>query len=344
MKKSKFLALTLCCSFVFSLISSGALYASNLDSRSIIVQDSSQSAVTNYLLEFYFDDTTDPVNTVMIQFCSNSPIFTDSCDLPVGIDTTSADLSSQVGNTGFSLNNSTNGTLLLSRNPSVPNSSYNQYDFSGITNPSYTGQYYARISTYSTSDTTQPYLEEGGIALEIVPHLTVSTTVPPYITFCVAQSIPELNCNSATGDNINLGDFHSNSTSSGSFQFLVATNIQSGYVIAISGNTLTSGNNLIPSLTSPSPPQFGVSQFGINLVANTNPSVGQNYVGDPSTQIATNYGQANLFTFNSGDTIAYSTQPSGFTRFTTSVMVNINASQAPGLYSSTITYIASADY
>ncbi|HUC95689.1 MAG TPA: hypothetical protein VMR76_01890 [Candidatus Saccharimonadia bacterium] len=318
--------------------------AIELINRSITLSNSSESATSNYLMQFNFSNTSTPVEVVQVKFCSNSPIPSDPCISPTGMDTTAAILNQQTGNIGFTLDNTLNGTLKLSRSPSVPDGSLNSYEFTNIINPSFTGQYYARIATYATGDTTLPPVETGGIALDIVPNLTINAVVPPYITFCLASNFPYFNCSSGSGSQLNLGNFQTYSSSSGSYQFLVATNEPDGYSISVNGTTLTSGNNIIPALSVFSPPQYGVSQFGINLVKNTLPSVGQNPVGDISSQPFPNYAHANSFLFNSGDIIAGSSQNSNFTIFTNSVMVNINNSQPAGVYSTTLTYIAFANF
>jgi hypothetical protein len=324
---------------------SNTIFASDdLIDRSIQLSNSSSGVTAIYDINFSVADTSTPVALFTVQFCSNSPNELDVCDFPVGLDTTNAVLVSQTGNTGFTLDNSTNGTLSFSRNPSVPGGIANSYQVSNIVNPSDNGQYYARIKTFATNDINGPEVEGGGIAMRILPDISVGTYVPPYITFCVAVSIPEFNCGSGVGDQINFGDFQSYSSAASSLNLLVATNAENGYNITVNGTTLTSGNYIIPALTNPSPPQYGNSQFGMNLVANTQPRIGSNVSGDPVSQPSANYGYSNLFTFNDGDIIAQSNQPSNYTRFVDSFMVNVNKNQEPGVYSTTLTYIASANY
>jgi hypothetical protein len=312
-------------------------------SRTIELSNSSASATSNYLVSFILHNTTTPLAAIEIQFCSNSSIITEPCDLPTGIDTTSAVLNSQIGNNGFVLNNSSNGVLVLNRNAVDPNNQLNYYQFLGIVNPSYNGEYFARVRTFATADTTGPDIEYGGFALAITPSLTINTIVPPYISFCLAVTIPDYSCNGIIGDSVDLGDFQTYTSNSGSYQFLVASNSPTGYSVSVYGTTLTSGNYTIPALATPSPPQYGVSQFGINLVANTQPSVGADPSGG-SGQPAANYGLSNQFTFNNGDVIAYDTEVGVYTRFTNSVMVNISKSQPAGVYSTTLTYIAVANF
>jgi hypothetical protein len=327
------------------LINAQSTYASDyVSNRTLQLSSSNSGGVSNYLVSFILNNLTTPLAAIQIQFCANSPIITDPCVLPVGMNTSVAVLNSQVGNGGFILDDSTNDVLLLNRNAAIPVSGLNYYQFEFITNPASPGQYYARVKTFATADTGAPEIEHGGFAFDITPNLLINTQVPPYILFCLATTIPELDCNNTSGDSLNLGDFQTYSSNSGTYQFLIATNSGTGYSVSVYGNTLTSGNYTIPALTTPSSPQYGVSQFGLNLVANTQPNVGMSPVGDPSSLPTSNYGISNEFMFANGDVLAADSHQNSYTRFTNSVMVNISKSQPAGFYSTTLTYIAVANF
>lgn len=315
-----------------------------LSNRSVQLSSSQNGGVSNYLFSFTLNNLTTPLATIQIQFCSNSPIFSDPCIAPVGMNTMLAVLNKQINNNGFILDDSTNDVLLLNRSAALPTAGPNYYQFEFITNPSSPGEYYARIKTFATADTATPEIEHGGTVFDTTPNLLINTIVPPYLLFCLATTIPELDCNNTSGDSLNLGNFQTYSSNFGSYQFLVATNSATGYSVSVYGNTLTSGNYTIPALSSPSPPQYGVSQFGLNLVANTQPNVGMSPVGDPSSQPTSNYATPNEFMFSSGDILASDTHQDSYTRFTNSVMVNISKSQPPGFYATTLTYIAVANF
>ncbi len=321
------------------------IYADTLIyNRSVQLSSSASGGVSNYLFSFGLNNLVTPLATIQIQFCTNGTVVTDPCVFPSGLNTSVAVLNSQTGNNGFILDDSTNGVLLLNRNASLPISGINYYQFEFINNPVSPGEYYARIKTFATGDTGAPYIEYGGVTFDITPNLLINTHVPPYLLFCLATNIPDLTCNNTTGDNLDLGDFQTYSSNSGTYQFLVATNSGTGYSVSVYGSTLTSGNYTIPALATPSSPQYGVSQFGINLVANTLPSVGFNPVGDPSSLPTGNYAIPNQFMYSSGDVLAADSHQDSYTRFTNSVMVNISKSQPPGVYSTTLTYIAVANF
>jgi hypothetical protein len=151
------------------------------------------------------------------------------------------------------------------------------------------------------------------------------------------------NCSSSDGLGINVGILKSTQANSGTTQAGAATNDESGYTLSVLGNTMTAGNNTIPALNTPTASAPGTGQFGINLRANTNPAVGQNPSGGSGAPTSP-YNQPNLFTFVSGDAIATSPLPTDFTVYTISYLVNIPAGQAPGTYSTTMTYVAVASF
>ena len=112
----------------------------------------------------------------------------------------------------------------------------------------------------------------------------------------------------------------------------------------MNGQTLTAGNEIITPLATSTASNPGTSQFGINLVSNSSPSVGAN-VGGPGVGRATaNYRVQNRYRFVNGERVAFAPLPAAFNRYTVSYVVNVSEDQAPGVYSSTITYTAIASF
>jgi hypothetical protein len=321
------------------------------------MSNSAAGATATHLIGFTYTDSTDLVGSILIQFCSNSPLFNAGipCIAPTGLDLSHVVLSNQTGETGFSINTSVIGEpsndIIINRSPAqipAPNNP-SSYQFDNIVNPSSIGESFVKIQTFSSQDATGSPLEKGGIAIAITPSFAtpgfnVSSIVPPYLTFCSGTSIPDLSCGDATGDQIDFGTLSNKNTSYGSSQFLIATNAGSGYSVYVDGTTLTSGNNVIPQLVSPSPVKTGTSLFGLNLVSNTNPFIGGNVVG-PGIGFATaNYSHSNDFTFNPGDTIASSVAASDYSKYTVSYVVDVDQAQPPGVYATTLTYICLANF
>ena len=110
------------------------------------------------------------------------------------------------------------------------------------------------------------------------------------------------------------------------------------------GTTLTSGNNIINANSTLAPSKPGSQQFGINLRANSNPSVGADPIGPGLGQPIGSYNIPNYFLFNSQDVIAESSNPDNFRLYTVSYLVNVDSSQPPGIYVSTLTYVGSGTF
>jgi len=109
---------------------------------------------------------------------------------------------------------------------------------------------------------------------------------------------------------------------------------------------MTSGSNIIPALPTQTISQPGVSQFGINLRQNSNPSVGANPENGQvaSGSVDSRYNVPNQFRFVDGERVAGANGPSGFNRYTVSYMVNVDREQKPGVYASVFTYTAIASF
>ncbi len=147
---------------------------------------------------------------------------------------------------------------------------------------------------------------------------------------------------------INLGTLSSSAVATDSNTMVVATNATHGFTLTATGNnaTLTSGANTITAIgATAAASALGTEQFGINLVANTTPSVGANPSGtSPLGSAANQYNTADLFAWNSGDTVATSTSAIGSTTFTASYLANITSATESGTYTLTITYAATGNF
>ncbi len=319
--------------------------ASAVLDRFIQLETSQPSGVGLHRVGFTITNFSQPIGSIRVQYCGNSPIIGETCDPPVGLDASDATIELQVGESGFSLHaDSDENNVILSRPPTTPTQPALRYELGNVENPSLLGTFYARIFTYPTDDGSGPYDQAGGVALSTVDEVGLETEVPPYLLFCSGVTIAGQDCSTAEGFFIDLGEFSEFSTTTASSQFVVATNAPSGYATRINGATLTSGNNVIPALNSPTASQAGSSQFGINLRNNTNPNVGANPSGPGTATPAPNYNQVNQFMFSSGDAIAQSSIPSSNRKFTVSYVTNINGDQAPGIYSATMSFVTLANF
>lgn len=323
---------------------SPSVYGDKLGDRSLKISNSTVNEQAKYALSFTFSSA-GTLGSIKIQFCSNDPFPGASCDAPSGFDASSASLTSQSGETGFSINgSSTANTIILSRTPSANAVVPASYTFDNITNPSSEGTYYVRLQTFAADDATGPVSDYGGLAFAINSLIRISVEVPPYLVFCTGIKIATFNCSSASGSYVKFGELSSKYTSSGSSQMMAATNAASGYGITMSGATMTSGNNTIKAMPSLDVSRPATSQFGLNLRANNDPVVGANVQGSGSGSVVTAYYKKNFYKFHSGDTVAGATGADEYRRYTISYIVNVSKNQSPGVYSSTVTYICLANF
>lgn len=318
--------------------------ALQLTNRSVETSTAQPSATSVHTFQFTYASASS-TGSLVFQYCT-SPVFDFPCSAPAGIDVSGASISSQSGNTGFSVDsiNTTSNRLVLTRTPAVAATVPSQYVIANITNPSTAGQsVYVRITTYASTDGSGSFIDNGAVAFATLTPLSVGASVPPFLQICVAVTVA-VDCLSTSGDRINLGTLSSNDVKAGTSQFSVGTNSISGYTVFAEGTTMTSGNNAISALSSPTPSFPGNNQFGINLRDNSNPDIGTDPFGPGSGTPTTNYNTSNLFKYASGDSIAQSTLPSDYNRMTVSYIVNISSSQPPGVYASTFTYLATATF
>lgn len=317
--------------------------AASLLNKSVRIGNTNGSTVTDH--KFQFDITTSTsVGSIGFEYC-DSPLFDDPCNAPSGLDVSGASIASQSGETGFSIHpNTVSNRIVITRAPSITSPGTVIYDFSNITNPDTPNQTtYIRISTYPTVDGTGAYQDKGVAAFSITPSLGVNVYVPPYLAFCTAISVG-LHCDSAGGLDRDLGTLKSSATSSTTTQFAGATNDNTGYSVSVLGTTMTSGNDVISNLKTPAFATSGVQQFGINLKDNSRPNIGHNAEGPGTLTPVSSYGSVNLFKFNSGDVISAASSATDYNRMTVTYIVNIKPGQPPGVYSTTLTYVAVASF
>lgn len=116
-----------------------------------------------------------------------------------------------------------------------------------------------------------------------------------------------------------------------------------GYVVTIIGTAPTNGTYTLNNLTAPSASSPGTEQYGINLVANTSPSVGADPSGG-SGAAASGYNTPDLFKYVAGNTIATTATYSAQTTYTVSFIANAAATTPASIYNTTHTLICTATF
>lgn len=312
--------------------------------RYLSIANPAASVTTQY--RFGLDIVTAaPIGSMRIQFCSNNPVVETPCTAPEGFDVSNASLASQFGVVGYSIHPSTtSNVLVLSRTSFMVTPIKARYELDGVLNPSADGSYYARMETFTSDDATGSHIDFGSVAFSINRGVSITTTVPPFLLFCMGGTIAGVDCDTASGQYVQFGELATTETRTGSTQMVAATNGDGGYVISANGTTMLSGTNSIPALTISDVSRPGTSQFGINLRNNSDPDVGADPSGAGIGMPTANYGVANRYRFVPGEVVASISGPDDFRKYTVSYVVNIAKDQAPGVYVSTITYICNATF
>jgi hypothetical protein len=220
------------------------------------------------------------------------------------------------------------------------------YKFDNIKNPTDTSKAFSiRLRSHGSTDASGPLIDFGSVRGQVTESITIETQVPPMLIFCIAQQVDD-NC-AGTNDNYysDMGQLAADSTLTAQSQMAVGTNASGGFAITASGNPMSAGTNVIDSPTTPTESKQGTNQFGINLVANNMPVVGSDPEGIWANAIPSpGYDEPNHYKYVSGDVIAYSPNVSLMRKFTVSYIVNSSPDLRAGVYTTTITYIASGRF
>lgn len=147
----------------------------------------------------------------------------------------------------------------------------------------------------------------------------------------------------------NLGQLSAEQTATKTLVVRVRNYLSNGYVLQITGKEPTYDGRSIQRLSSPTASRAGTEQFGLNVVKNTSPNVGENILQVPDVQTsfgraADDYSTPNLFKYQSGDVVGYSQTESGRSDYTISMIINIAPSTPAGNYTSDFSAIVIPAY
>lgn len=319
-------------------------YGAQLTNRSLVLSSNrpGEHAVSGRV---GFTLPTNGIQSFRIEFCSNSALIEDSCTPPWGFDALNATLTSQTGTSGFIISptSSVNALVLTNAVLGSANAGAVSFEFSDLVNPTDPESYYVKVYTYTNASASGSSEDFGAMAFTITDGFSVSAEVPPYLIFCQGVVIQNYDCSTTSGDQIGLGVLNASVTSTAVSKMVAATNAEDGYSVFVNGFTMTSGNNIIPAMANTSS-ATGASQFGINVRNNTVPVVGAGVVGPGTATPTSLYNQFNKFRFANGEAIVSGAGAQDNRKFTISYVVNVHPDQAPGVYSTTLTYICTANF
>jgi hypothetical protein len=323
--------------------------AGQVADRSIKISDSRASNTgTSYLVTF--TPFTTAGQSLVIDFCSNSPIIGSTCTAPAGFTAASASFTAGTGTTNWALGTLTANTVKVTKNTGANlGTTAVSFTLGGVTNPSATGTYYARIYTYAdiaygggtpyTSATALgSYVDYGGFALSTSTAVSVTATIMETLTFCVSKVAPGNGCSGTTAPNLVLGhgsplilDFTAIDSDGAYTQ--ISSNAATGVAVNMKTTNTCTGLSRDAGVTCPIPGKgafgtvaAGTAFFGLN-VANGTGCIGSVTANVNYGTTAGSYGMGTNTTSTYGDTIQGST----------SAVANVNSLLTFAATASTVT-------
>lgn len=302
--------------------------------------------------------TTGNVGSIKFEYCT-TPVQT-ACTAPTGMNASGVIMGVQSGATGFSISTPapTANTVVVTRTAaSVPSTTVVSITLNNIVNPSTVGTFFVRISTYASTDASGTAVDTGSVAAATANAIQLQGYMPESLQFCTGVTVTA-DCATVTTGVINFTTLFSPSASSyATSQMAASTNASTGYVITVTGATLTSGTGTIPAIATAKTPSTGTSEFGMNLVQNAavagsaNITPGSNG-GSTKTlmgQPLAGYDTTNTYKYASGDAVANSANggtsgPTNGQVYTVSYMVNVSGIQMAGTYTTTLTYVCTPTF
>lgn len=264
-----------------------------------------QSSTTVKRVEFQFGDT----------LGSATP--------PTGLTTTSASINGSptgLGGAGtWTADVTTNGLIKINNASNTGSPSANAtVNFSGITNSTSAGTDFVRISSYDTATSGGTLIDQSDVAYVITnSSVTVTGVVGETLSFSLSATSLTLSPNPMT----------TGSVASGSHTMSIATNASTGWNISAlsSSTTLTKGSSTIPFITNGGTVTAGTPNYGVAWSGASGHPSGDN---NPSTI----------------GTVASASSPTTGATTTATYKAAINSTTPGGIYTSTVSYVATANF
>jgi hypothetical protein len=395
---------------VIPLLTPSVVHAyGQVTSRSITMSTSSNSATgVSYAVSFT-TATTSAVEGIIVDFCANDPIISDSCTAPTGFSVGAGTLSPNVTCStacaagtwvGAAQTGSANRTLQITNATSnTINSGVTiSFTLTTVTNPtSAVGPFYARILTYATTAGATGYVatapatgaavvDAGGIALSTANQLTITAKVQEQLTFCLYESAATAGSGATTGDGgncsgsgntVTLGNTNGVLSAAGPYVDLgthydIQTNALHGAVLYFKGAPPTTPNsNVLESSTlsgtgaaattsyasTTGAPQFGLCSWAVSgTTANLTIQAPYNGGTCSSTTQSSDSGTTGgtgtaQFGFDiasaassTGDELAAFPNAGSYATGDIAFLGNIANTTVAGIYTTTLTFIATSTY
>jgi hypothetical protein len=204
------------------------------------------------------------------------------------------------------------------------------YTSANSINPSTPGSYAIAISG--------AFGDTGEMTVNILSNdqVTISATVPQSLTFSISDNSIGFGSLNAASARYADGTGAGSGSETEAHNLIVGTNASNGYSMTVNGSTLTSGANTVTAIgSSNTASSAGTEQFGLRM----NASGGTGAVAVPYA--------ASGFAFDSAafpDQVASASGSSANTTYSVRYLANITSSTEAGSYTSTLTYVATANF
>lgn len=342
------------------------VYAGTVAYRSITMSSSLPSTTGAEYTVQYTPASGTSIEGIIVDFCSNSPIVGATCTAPTGFSVGAATVTSYSTSmgTGWTTSAESTSTLELSNTTAQTQSvsTPDSFILTTATNPSATGSFYARITTYAATPPTATstpaysatapgtYTDEGGVALSTTSVIDISATVQETLGFCVYPGTSGATCGTSPsftmGHSVNgVTIIDSAAVYTNPVDFSISTNADHGAAVNLEGGTLTSGSNTIPAMTAAGTITPGTADFGLYLsTLGTNVTATAPY-GTTTSAYYLDAGTAGTGTQNTfGQTIANLSGPVNASVSTITYGVTASNTTPAGIYTATHQLIATATF
>jgi hypothetical protein len=344
---------------------SGKAFAySQITTRSIEMSNSTASATgVSYQVQF---TTASSIQSVVIDFCPDSPLYSDTCNTLNGFSATTASFTAGTGTSGWAMSSTADHVDVHGAAATGTVS----FTLTNITNPSAVGSFYARIYDYTanpddyTNVTTPGTVADfGGIALSTSASIGVTAKVQEELTFCVAGAAITANCASASTNPPNLTIGHGSPTlildstavDTAAAFMQTSTNAQGGVIVRMKSNNSCGGLSDDGGATCGIPPVgasaanivAGTADYGLNVGSSSGGTGSMNPVAPYNT--AGQYGMDNASAPNNvtttyGSTIATSSGATNSVNNTLTFAATASNTTPAGIYTATMTLIATGTF
>ena len=292
---------------VFALLLSLALpifaSAAQVTERSIALSSSSKAATAvEYEVNFTIPTGDTGAGAVGIQFCNNTPLIGEDCDIPAGMSVAGATVVSGADSVSVpTVTDSMGPAVVVTGDTEFTAAGAKTFKLGGITNPSSAGALYARIITYDTAaNATDDYdatdddgiggigtigaaeaISTGSVALSITETIGVSGAVLESMLFCVADASITADCANASanapvlelGEDVGAGVIAlGTTTSTGDLYTQISTNAAGGAIVSLKSGADCGGLKRVGATVCDIAPSLngisaGDAEFGVRAIA-----------------------------------------------------------------------------